>query len=267
MKKIIVALSMALIVCGFIGCKARMDANKPLDNDEPYDNTNRSVSKEHITITLLSVLEGAHELRVTTDRFEDVNGRLLSTGNCVNVRGEGIDSLAISVEVGGTYEEVGSIVNYLCTNRDQDKKNDCEKGSYNVVYQPDDSKTGSKKLALESTKRNNSEYCVELFNVYTITLKAELDEQKVVIWQDQKDAAEPKILQTKDSCVRISENSFFDFQVSLREGDKDKFLCTDCKEGNYEIDKFGQLPNPDSILFKESDYNRSKSCVWFKQPY
>ena len=248
MKKIVIILSMICLALYFVGCSAGKGSGDD-DLKGTTDTGTDNSETEYITVTVVANLEAGHTVKVQTGGLADEKS--LSNGQCVNVRD--LEKLVISVEQGNE-------VSQLCSNIDDNENNNC-KGNYNIIYKIADSKTGSNKLALESTDRNESEDCMELFPVYTITLKSELSGRTVKVYNDDK----ARTLQAKDSCLKLTNKDFSSFQIDVGQGDENRqVMCDECKENNYEISLHGQPPTPDEvILSSETEYNKSKSCEWF----
>ena len=218
------------------------------ETNDPNNIKSGSKGPINNTITVVATLKPGDIVKV--------EGKTLSSGSCVNVRKR---KVAIVVEKQG-------LVTTLCSNKDEDNSNDCE-GNYNVVYAVDSKEEGTTKLALQASgNRNESEDCTELFNVYTITLKAALTGKTVKITSDGDRA---KVLQGKDSCFKLTE---LDFPVQIDEGKEvntnRRVLCGSCEIGNYEVGIYGRPPSPDSVVLNSNaEYNKSKSCKWFSEYY
>ena len=185
MRKFIAILSMAFLILAVVaGCsKEGTPGATPGEKG-----TTNSEHDTPTTITIVAGLKSGYAVDVKSGSIS----QSLSTGQCLKVRHQ--RELVVSVKR-------GAIISQLCGNIDEDKTNDC-KGSYNIVYKVSNPKTGSDKLALESTTYNKSTECIPLFpedEVYTITLVEDFGRITVRVQHEEK----AKILRGKGSCFKI----------------------------------------------------------------
>lgn len=104
---------------------------------------------------------------------------------------------------------------------------------------------------------------MELFPVYTITLKSGLTDKTVKVYNSRAS----KVLQLRDDCLKLTGDDFSGLQIDEGKGDDNRrVICKSgrCRVNNYEISLYGVPPKPDEVIVNsEANYNKSKSCEWF----
>lgn len=272
MKKFIIILSMVFWAMAFVSCAGNNTGEDPESGESGKEETQCKGEERYTTLTVKANLESGYSIKVegTEGLVYDVS---LSTGQCVKIGcAEGV---VVSIE------KAGGVFSQLCSNKDDDKDNNC-KGSYDVVYKVADPQTGTNKLALESlVVPNESKECVALLpedEVYTITLAVDLGNRTVKVQNKKKS----KTLKGKGSCLKLKEKDFWDLQVDLGEGDENRHLLCSNKEGavakrcgagdenkdetNFEVALRGQPPNHNAVVLNvDTEYNNSESCEWLSE--